>query len=101
MEIIAESSAGNGEEQKISKILGLKAIDAQGNVKDYADATDAEKYKAIYQAQNTAVGARKNLGTTKEELLAKKAEYSAMLSGDTGAAQLQGKTSGSNVKTQS
>lgn len=101
VEIIAESSDENKGEQKISKILGLKAIDAQGNVKDYADAKEAEKYNAIYQAQNTAVGARKNLGTTKEELLAKKAEYSAMLSGNTGAAQPQGKSSEDTEKKQS
>ncbi len=93
VEIIAESSSESGGEDKVSPIFGLKAIDVQGEVKDYVDGSDAGKYKAICQAQNSAVGARKNLGAAKEELLEKKAEYSAMLSGGTGAALSKGKGS--------
>lgn len=97
VEIIAESSSESGEEKEISSIFGLKAIDEKGEVGNYKKDSNAGKYDAIYQAQNSAVGARKNLGAAKEELLEKKAEYSAMLSGGTGAALSKGKGSEDNT----
>ncbi len=78
-EFIRMLSDSNQEEEKVSDLLSLKAINKEGQVVVYGETESY--YKSLAVSQKNAVAAQKKLTSYETKLFEKKAEYSDMIAG--------------------
>lgn len=76
VKMIANSGA---EQEGLSPVFALKALDAEGTAVDYG--STESQYNGLVMAQKTAVDGQRNVQQIETELFNKKAEYNDAISG--------------------